>query len=281
MHAEPGAVVQRVDQARKRRAPGQREVAALAAVAARHRHRRQAGDARGQRGRAQPGAVDQAARAQPHRPGLTGVDLDLDAAGDHAPAAHPAAERKLRAAGLRVGLQREHQRVAVDDAAGRRVQRRAGGKCRLERARGGAVEPGDVVHAVGQRLRVQRAQGAELGPLGGHHQLAAAPVADAARGAVVVEPLPAAHAQPGLERAAGVVQPAVHDLAAARADAAADAGLGLDDDDLAPALGEGAGDGQPDHAGADDERVDRLHAHRQRSPKTAGRRATNAATPSR
>ena len=163
------------------------------------------------------------------------------------------------------------------------MQRRAGLQRRLERTGGGAVEPGDVVHAIGQRLRLQRAQGAELGRVGGHHQLAAAAVPDAARGAVGVEQLPAAHAQPGLERAARVVQPAVHDLAAARTDAAADAGLGLDDDDLAPALGERARNGQPDHAGADDERVDRLHAcaRAQRSPKTAGRRATKAATPSR
>jgi hypothetical protein len=117
-------------------------------------------DARGERAGAQAGRVHQLPRADAHR--LGAAHVDVEAAGHHRHVLHRAVEGEHRAARLGVALQRQHQAVAVDDAGGRRVQRRHAAQRGLHRARRGAVQQHRVVHAVGQGLRVQRLQRGQL-----------------------------------------------------------------------------------------------------------------------
>jgi hypothetical protein len=157
-------------------------------------------------------------------------------------------------------LQREHQAVRVDDAGRRRAQRGAAIERRFERAHGLAVQPFEIVDAIGRGLRLHAAQGLVLRGPRGDHQLAQGAMLDAVLAAIGIQGLLAGHAQPRLERAARVVEPGVDHLAVARADAGADGVRRLEHDALAPAARERARHRQADHAGADHHRIDAVHA---------------------
>src|SRR6185295_18794721 len=117
---------------------------------------------------------------------------------------------------------------------------------RLQTPRLRCLEPLQIHHAVGRRLGLQRREVADLRRGGGHYQLADAAVADAARLAVVIEPLAPGHAQPRFPAAGRIVDAGVDDLAVARAGLAADGVAALEQDDLAAAARERPADGQPD-----------------------------------
>ena len=130
-----------------------------------------------------------------------------------------------RAAGvLEVAQVGEHQRMAVDDAGHRGEQRRFAREGRLELARFGAAQPAQAFDAVAERAPLDRAQRLDLRRRRRDDELAAAPMADAARLAIGIEQAPAGDAEPRLQRAGRVVEAGVDDLAVARADAVADAG---------------------------------------------------------
>src|SRR5579862_4935338 len=89
-----------------------------------------------------------------------------------------------------------------------------------------------------------------------HHELAAAPMADAACAAQGVQLLAPGDAQSRFERARAVVDAGVDDFAVAAAGAAADLGAALEDQGLVPARGERA-----PHCQADDARTDHHGLH--------------------
>ena len=87
----------------------------------------------------------------------------------------------------------------------------------------------------------------------------------------------AADAQPGLPGSRRIVETAMDHLAAARADAAAEALGRFDDQGFQPARGKRPRTGQADHAGADDHHIHLVHAVQLAPPVSAGqypRRAT-------
>ena len=161
-----------------------------------------------------------------------------------------------------VAQQAEHQAVAVDDAGGRRQQRGLAGQVRLQRQRLGLREQLQITHAVGGCALADGTQLVHLRRAGGDYQLAAAPVRDAAFGAVAVQKLFPLHAQPRLEGTLRVVDARVDHLAVARAGGGAEAFRRLQHQHLAPGQRQRARHCQADHAGADDHGIDLLRAHR-------------------
>jgi hypothetical protein len=166
---------------------------------------------------------------------------------------------------LRLALQAQHQPMAVDDAGRRRQQGGDAADRRLQAPRLRRLQPLQVGDAVDRGLALQGREVADLRGRGGDDQLADAAVADAARLAIVIEPLAPGHAQPCLPAAGRIVDAGVDDLAVARAGFAADGVAALEQDDLAATARESAGDGQPDDSGADDDAVD-LIGHRTLDP---------------
>ncbi len=263
VHPEAGLVRHRVDEPRERRLPDERVVVALRVVGRRHVRGREAGERGGDPLRVKPARVH-------HRPGadaerLVAAGRDLDAVVAHRAAGDRALEGDHRAVRLRVALQREHEGVAVDHPGrGREVGRHAT-QLRLERARLGGGERPQVGHPVRLGLPTDRVQLRELVLGGGHEQLAAAPVGDAALVAVAVERVLARDAEARLERAGRVVDAGVDDLGVARAGLGADRVGGLQDHYLPAGEREGARHGQADDTGADYDGVQAIHpclAHR-------------------
>ena len=120
----------------------------------------------------------------------------------------------------------------------------------------------------------------DLGGVGGDDQLAAVAERDAARAAEIVEHPLAGHAEARHQAAARVVDAGVDHLAVAAGGLGADALGGLQHQHLAPGLGQGAGDRDADHAGADDHALDLVHPRpcpsrpcRQRGMRRASRQA--------
>ena len=169
------------------------------------------------------------------------------------------AQRQRTTGALHVALQRQHQRVAVDDAGAGRPQRLGGMHLGLVAAQGGRV-PALHRHAVGTGAALEALQGRVLVAVGRHHHLAAGPVRHAAAGAIGVEQLLAAHTQPRLGAAGGVVQAGVDDFAVARTHALADAIGRLNDHGLQPAQRQDTRHGQPHHSGAYHQRVNTIHS---------------------
>ena len=117
-----------------------------------------------------------------------------------------------------------------------REQRGLAVQRRLQLARLGAAQPVQVLHAVGDgRAARSRAASRPAPASPATIELAAAPMRDAVRLAVRVEQAPPGDAEARLERAGRVVDAGVDDLAVARADAGADAAVGLEHDRLAAA----------------------------------------------
>ena len=168
-------------------------------------------------------------------------------------------KRDHRARGLGIALQREHERVAVDDAGGRRKIGGDAAQLRLHRARLGAGQEPQISHAVRVRLRLDRLQLAELLLVGGHEQLSAPSVRNRALLAIRIQGQLAGDAEACLERTGRIVDPGVDHLAVARAGLGADALGRLEDDHLAAGEGEGARHRQADDTRADDDRVDAFH----------------------
>src|SRR5690606_12127669 len=204
----------------------------------------------------QAGAIDDAAGDELH--GLVAADAQQDAFGQDLARKNGGAQGQQAAGGFQVALQGEHQAMAVDDAGGGRFQCGHALQRRLARPCPGGVQPAQVVHAVGGRRRADAVQGADLFFPGGDDELAAARVGYAVGCAVVVQGLAALDAQPGLERAARVVETGVDDFAVARAGGGADGGFGFQRQGFQPGQGAGARHGQADDAGADDDAVDAI-----------------------
>ena len=142
------------------------------------------------------------------------------------------------------------------------MQRRRAFKLRLKRSGLVAAEQRQVIDAVGTGPRHQFDQMRALRFPGGDDQLAATAVADAAFGAVVVKQCLAPDAQRGLERAWGIVDACVNHFAVARACFGADRVGRLQHHHLPALQRQGAGDGEPDDAGADDHAFDPFGLHR-------------------
>ena len=113
--------------------------------------------------------------------------------------------------------------------------------------------------AIGRGARRDAAELPALCLAAGDDQLAAAPVRDAALGAIGVEHLAAGDAEPGLERARRVIDAGMDHLAVARADARAERALGFEQQHFAALRGEFARHGEADDAGADDGAIDFFH----------------------
>ena len=146
--------------------------------------------------------------------------------------------------------------MAVDDAGGGRQQRGVAGQRGLQRLGLGLGQQAQVRHTVGGGALLNGAQFIDLGGAGGHDQLAAALVADAALRAVVVQHLPALHAQPRLQRTLRVVNAGVNHFAVAGAGAGAKGVGGFQHQHFAPSQRQRARHGQAHHARADHHGVD-------------------------
>lgn len=197
---------------------------------------------RRQRRRLQAGGIDQHVAAQAH--GLVAAELQVEAAFGAHPAGHQrGVEHALGAGVLGIALVGQHQRVAVDDAGGRRHQRRRAAQRRFQPHGVFAGNELQIVHAVGAGALRDAFELRGLLGAGGHDQLAQPLVRNAAFGAIGVQQVLAAHAQAGLEAARGVIDAGVDHFGIARAGAGADGLGGLGHQHLAARLGQGAGDG--------------------------------------
>jgi hypothetical protein len=125
-------------------------------------------------------------------------------------------------------------------------------------ARASACQQHQVIDAVGGRLLAYALQLRDCAWLV-HDQLAAAPVAYAAFGAVGIQQCLAFHAQPGLERALRVIDAGVDHLAVARTGARAYGVGGFKHHHLPALQGQRARHGQTHHARAHHHTIDLVH----------------------
>ncbi|MNC01907.1 hypothetical protein D3C75_492680 [compost metagenome] len=100
--------------------------------------------------------------------------------------------------------------MGVDNAGRRRPQRRDAGQRRFKLPGLRAIQPLQVIDTIGTPLLQQALQSRVLLLVGGHDQLAHAPVIDTVLIAIGVETLLARHAQPRLEAAARVIDAGVN-----------------------------------------------------------------------
>ena len=112
--------------------------------------------------------------------------------------------------------------MAIDDAGAGRVQGTDAGQRGLHLQGFFTAEALEIEHSVGTGARLDAFQAVQLGGRGGHQQLAATAVGHAALRAVGIEQFLAPHAQAGLERPCGVVQPRVNHFTITRTGAGAD-----------------------------------------------------------
>jgi hypothetical protein len=210
-------------------------------------------DARGVQAR----RIDERADMQPRR--LRAADFRLETPATAPRRDERGAEREGRSRRLRIAPQRQHVGVAVEDAGRRRQQRADAGEIRLHRLRLGARQQFQPLDAIGGAAARQRLQPAEFALVGGDDQLAAAPMRDAMRLAIGIEPRPALDAEPRLQAARGVIDAGVDHLAVARRGLLAGRGARFHHDDGAAGERQRARDCEADDARADDERVDVAH----------------------
>ena len=174
---------------------------------------RHAGDRARDRLRAEPGGVDDQRGLEAHRLRPAGLDHDPAVFG---PARHDRRrKRHHRAMRLRVAPQRQHERVAVDDAGRGRKDCAFRLERRLEPAGFIAGQPDEIVDAVGPGLRLERREPGGLGRVCRHDQLAAAPMGDAVLAAEIVEQGLALDAEPRFGESGLVIDPGVDDFAVA------------------------------------------------------------------
>ena len=210
--------------------------------------------------RMKPGGVDDKARAHRHRLGTADLDPVAPIVG---PDAHDAFDRRAQHDGaarmFEIALQRKHQRMAVDDAARRRKQRRIAAQLGFERNRLCGAQQREIVDAVRACALHESFQRGNLFGRGRDDELSAATVGDAVRRAVRVELLASGDAQPGLQRPRRVVEPGMDHFAVARTGAGADSVLALDDERLQALPRKRARDREADDPGADHDRIDAVH----------------------
>jgi hypothetical protein len=113
MHSERGGVGHGIDQPAERRGSSQGEINAPRQMDARNQGRRDPGDRARHRLGAEPCRIDQ--HAGSHAGGLCTADLQLEPVRRDRAALDRAAQGQHRSALLRVALQGQHQRMAVDD----------------------------------------------------------------------------------------------------------------------------------------------------------------------
>ncbi len=127
-------------------------------------------------------------------------------------------------------LQRQHVTVTVHDAALTREDGGIASERRLERARGITCQPLDAFDAVNLGLLEDFLESFDFGLTIGNDQLAASVVVDAVLIQEGIERAAPLDAEPGPQRASGVVEPGVDDLRVARRDALTDTRTRFDDD---------------------------------------------------
>src|SRR6185295_5604637 len=130
------------------------------------------------------------------------------------------------------------QRMAVDDAGRRRMQRAHAEQLGLHAGDFVLRDPVDVADAVGMRFPTDRPELAELLLIRRYDELSTTAVRDAMARAVFVEQMLALDAGTSLERALGVIDAGVDHLRVARAGVRADSVLGVQNDDFASRHGE-------------------------------------------
>src|SRR5256886_3905362 len=248
VHAEAAGLGHRVDQAGKRRAARERVVIALRVELARREPLRVAFDAfRHARG-FQTRAVDE----QPG-PYLLISRSQNDSVGSNFGLVQGTLQREHRAVRLGVAEVREHQRVAVDDAGRGRVERGDAVQLGLERERLLARHPHHVGDAIGVRPSLDFLQLPPPALVAGYDQLAAAPVLDALRDAVLVEQPLSLHAARRLEAAFRVIDSRVIVFRIARVGVRADRFFGFQVDAFAVCRGEAGGHREADISRAEDD----------------------------
>ncbi len=278
MHAETARLGHRIHKARERRAAGERVVISLRIELARRERCGVALDAPRHRGRAQARAVDQGVAFNR----LATLGVQHEAAASSLGMQESALQGEHRAVRLRIAEVREHERMAVDDPGGRRVERGDAGELGLERERLRARHPDHVADAVGMRLLPDRLELSELRFVRRHDELARALVRHAMAHAVLVEQALAFHAAERLERAFRVVDAGVDHLRIARAGVRAEGLLGLEDHHLSPRGRQGARHREADDPRAQHHRVKLFHVSRacrrgKRPRRRARRRSPSAA----
>src|SRR5712675_411433 len=260
VHAEPGGLGRRVDQPGKRRAARKAEVISLAVISGRDPFRGKSlypsRNVLGEQAR----AVHDRLREQPH--GLRATHFELDSTLPYPPGEQGAAKCDRRSVVFGLAAQCEHERMAVHDTRGPRLQCRHAGELRLQRARFARGENAQIGDAVGLGLRMEFFQPRDLRRIGSDDQLAAAPVRNPAFREEGIKRAPARHAQLRLERPRGIVDSRVNDLAVSRAGARADRALGFEHDYLAPGEGQRPSNGETHHAGAHDYYLNAFCRHR-------------------
>ena len=129
--------------------------------------------------------------------------LDLGVEGDGA------------AAIFQIALQRAHERMTVDDAGLRRMQRRDTRHVRFHRARCRTIDHPETFDTVGLTLLEDGLHLRDFGVFGRDNQLAAFAMRHAMRGAEFVHQTPAARTMPRAQRTGRVVHAAVDHFAVA------------------------------------------------------------------
>ena len=184
----------------------------------------------------QPGAEDGARGVRVVAGGA--LEADLVRRGRHG-ADRPVAAQ-LAARGGHVGGQPVADRAEVDDPRAGQVQRRDPGRVRLDRPHAVGVQAPHAGHAVGVRAPLELIERGQLAGRERDDQLADPPHLDRVRLAVGGQPRRACDAQPRLQRARRVVDPAVDDAGVVGALVRGGRRLAFDDEH---ALGRAPGDG--------------------------------------
>ena len=97
-------------------------------------------------------AIDQRLGEQGHR--LSSADVQFQAVIHHFNSLHWCQQGQQRARGFGITLQRQHQGVTVDDPGAGRQQASHGVELRLQCLQLSAIEPLQIVYAIGQGVRL-------------------------------------------------------------------------------------------------------------------------------
>ncbi|OWK19426.1 hypothetical protein AJ88_41205 [Mesorhizobium amorphae CCBAU 01583] len=216
-------------------------------------------DPPGQGLRVQACGVDEGAGLQFERftPGTQRANLHPIGASDRRDNRSQEGER--RAGGFGVAVQRQHQRVAVDDAGRRRQQRAGAGQMRLKAFRLLARQQFEIGNAAALRIGPDRLQPVELRRFDGNDQLAGAGMADAALAAIGIEPFAPFDAEPRLQASRRIVDAGVDDFGIARTRSGADVCGLFDHQHFAAGQSECAGDGEADDTRPGNNAIDCVH----------------------
>ena len=150
--------------------------------------------------------------------------------------------------------------MAVDDPGRRREQRARAGQRRLQRRRLARKQRRSSTPLASARAWMTRSRSASSSA-GGHDQLAAVPVRDAALAAIGVERVLAGRRRSrAIRLPARVIDAGVDHLAVARGGLGADPVGRIQHQHLAPGQRQRPGDGKADHPGADDNALHLVHS---------------------